>query len=163
MRKLFYARLALDNIRKNARTYIPYILSCVFTVAMTYILYMLPEDPGLTGTRGEITIRSTLVLGSFVVTIFAVIFLFYTSSFLTKRRRKEFGLLNVLGFLPPGLEIAAVEVTREIPCRADVSNLRVLHSSDAHYLENMLEREVSYEVAEKSVEALFEYIKRGAL
>ena len=97
MRKLFYARLALDNIRKNARTYIPYILSCVFTVAMTYILYMLPEDPGLTGSRGEITIRSTLVLGSFVVTIFAVIFLFYTSSFLTKRRRKEFGLLNVLG------------------------------------------------------------------
>ena len=97
MRKLFYARLALDNIRKNARTYIPYILSCVFTVAMTYILYMLPEDPGLTGTRGEVTIRSTLVLGSFVVTIFAVIFLFYTSSFLTKRRRKEFGLLNVLG------------------------------------------------------------------
>ena len=97
MRKLFYARLALDNIRKNARTYIPYILSCVLTVAMTYILYMLPEDPGLTGTRGEITIRSTLVLGSFVVTIFAVIFLFYTSSFLTKRRRKEFGLLNVLG------------------------------------------------------------------
>ena len=163
MRKLFYARLALDNIRKNARTYIPYILSCVFTVAMTYILYMLPEDPGLTGTRGEITIRSTLVLGSFVVTIFAVIFLFYTSSFLTKRRRKEFGLLNVLGFLPPGLEIAAVEVWREMPCRADVSKLRVLHSSDAHYLENMLEREVSYEVAEKSVEALFEYIKRGAM
>ena len=43
------------------------------------------------------TLRSTLVLGSFVVTIFAVIFLFYTSSFLSKRRRKEFGLLNVLG------------------------------------------------------------------
>ena len=56
---------------------------------MTYILYMLPEDPGLTGTRGEVTIRSTLVLGSFVVTIFAVIFLFYTSSFLTKRRRRS--------------------------------------------------------------------------
>ena len=73
------------------------------------------------------------------------------------------GLLNVLGFLPPGLEIAAVEVWREMPCRADVSKLRVLHSSDAHYLENMLEREVSYEVAEKSVEALFEYIKRGAM
>ena len=73
------------------------------------------------------------------------------------------GLLNVLGFLPPGLEIAAVEVWREMPCRADVSKLRVLHSSDAHYLENMLEREVSYEVAEKSVEALFAYIKSGAM
>ena len=75
MRKLFYARLALSNIRKNARTYIPYILSCTLTVAMTYIMYLLPRDPGLTGARGEVTLRSTLVLGSFVVTIFAVIFL----------------------------------------------------------------------------------------
>ena len=56
-----------------------------------------------------------------------------------------------------------MEVTREMPCRADVSKLRVLHSSDAHYLENMLEREISYEVAEKSVEALFAYIKSGAM
>ncbi|HIS03008.1 MAG TPA: PHP domain-containing protein [Candidatus Pullichristensenella avicola] len=72
------------------------------------------------------------------------------------------GLLNVLGFLPPGLDIAAVEVWRALPCALDVSALRVLHSSDAHYLENMLEREVSYEVAEKSVEALFAYIKSGA-
>lgn len=73
------------------------------------------------------------------------------------------GLLNVLGFLPPGLDIAAVEVWREMPCRADVSKLRVLHSSDAHCLENMLEREISYEAAEKSVEALFAYIKSGAM
>ena len=72
------------------------------------------------------------------------------------------GLLNVLGFLPPGLDIAAVEVWRALPCALDVSALRVLHSSDAHYLENMLEREVSYEVAEKSVEALFAYNKSGA-
>ena len=72
------------------------------------------------------------------------------------------GLLNVLGFLPPGLEVAAVEVWRELPCQADVSRLRVLNSSDAHYLENMLEREISYEVSEKSVASLFTYIKGGA-
>ena len=58
---------------------------------------------------------------------------------------------------------AACSAARVTWARADVSKLRVLHSSDAHYLENMLEREVSYEVAEKSVEALFEYIKRGAM
>ena len=69
------------------------------------------------------------------------------------------GLLNVLGFLSPGLEIAAVEVWRALPCPLDVSSLRVLHSSDAHYLENMLEREVFYDVAEKSVAALFEYVE----
>ena len=68
------------------------------------------------------------------------------------------GLLNVLGFLPPGLPVDAVEVTRDMPCAADVSALRVLHSSDAHYIENILEAEVSLEVPEKSVAALFDWI-----
>ena len=69
----------------------------------------------------------------------------------------------MLGFLPPGLDVAAVEVWRELPCALDTSGMRVLHSSDAHYLENMLEREVFYDAAEKSAAALFDYIKRGAL
>ena len=161
MRKLFYARLALDNIRKNARTYIPYILSCVFTVAMTYILYMLPEDPGLTGTRGEVTIRSTLVLGSFVVTIFAVIFLFYTSSFLTKRRRKEFGLLNVLGFLPPQAPFDALEISRALPCPPDpgIPGYPHLHSSDAHRLEDILERQAFLPLDAPTPSAFFDYIR----
>ena len=63
--------------------------------------------------------------------------------------------------VPSTLSSNAVSYTHL--CRADVSKLRVLHSSDAHYLENMLEREISYEVAEKSVEALFAYIKSGAM
>ena len=97
MRKLFYARLALSNLKKNARVYLPYLLSCMLTIAMTYILFLLPRDEGLAGARGEDEVRMLLKFGSFVVSIFAVIFLFYTSSFLTKRRKAEFGLLNVLG------------------------------------------------------------------
>ena len=38
-----------------------------------------------------------LGLGCGVIAIFAVIFLFYTNSFLMKRRKKEFGLFNILG------------------------------------------------------------------
>lgn len=38
-----------------------------------------------------------LTLGNYVIGIFSVIFLFYTNSFLIKRRKKEFGLFNVLG------------------------------------------------------------------
>lgn len=97
MRKLFYARLAFSNLRKNARVYLPFIFSSALTVAMCYILLMLPGDAGLRGVRGEAYLKSTLMLGAWVVGIFAVIFLFYTSSFLTKRRKTEFGLLNVLG------------------------------------------------------------------
>ncbi len=71
------------------------------------------------------------------------------------------GLLNVLGFLPPGMPVDAVEVARAMPCMADVSSLRVLHSSDAHYLENILEAEFDLHIPERSVEALFEWIKSG--
>ena len=38
-----------------------------------------------------------LELGGGVMCVFAVIFLFYTNSFLIRRRKKEFGLYNILG------------------------------------------------------------------
>ena len=38
-----------------------------------------------------------MLMGVWVTAIFAVLFLFYTNSFLMKRRKKEFGLYNILG------------------------------------------------------------------
>ena len=38
-----------------------------------------------------------LGMGSFVMAAFAVLFLFYTNSFLIRRRNREFGLYNILG------------------------------------------------------------------
>ena len=38
-----------------------------------------------------------LSMGSFVMAAFAVLFLFYTNSFLIRRRNREFGLYNILG------------------------------------------------------------------
>ena len=71
------------------------------------------------------------------------------------------GLLNALGFLPPTLPIDAVEVARGMPCAADVSRLRVLHSSDAHYIENILEAEVGLALPAKTTEAVFAWIQSG--
>ena len=38
MRKNYYARLAWDNIRKNAKIYIPYFVTSVLTAAMLYMI-----------------------------------------------------------------------------------------------------------------------------
>jgi putative ABC transport system permease protein len=97
MRNMFYPRLAANNIKNNSKTYIPYILTCVFTVAMYYIMSSLALNEGLKGVMGSETVTYTLGLGRNVIAIFAVIFLFYTNSFLMKRRKKEFGLFNILG------------------------------------------------------------------
>ena len=86
-----YRRLAASTLKKNARTYLPYLLSACGTVAMFYILAYLALNSG-SGTTGLV-----MQLGAVVVGIFALIFLFYTNSFLIKRRKKELGLYGILG------------------------------------------------------------------
>ena len=94
---MMYPRLAFDNIRKNARTYIPYILTCSFTIAMFYIMKSLSLNKGIENVQGGSTILTMLELGTYIIAIFVCIFLFYTNSFLIKRRKKELGLYCVLG------------------------------------------------------------------
>lgn len=97
MRKRFYLRLALDNIRHNRQTYLPYLLTCIGTVAMFYILHALSVNTGIQEMRGDYVLRGLLEMATWVVGFFAVIFLFYTNRFLIRRRKKEFGLYSVLG------------------------------------------------------------------
>lgn len=93
----FYPHLAWDSIRKNKRLYLPYILTCTGMVMMFYIIAFLAGDTMLKKVRGGSFVTQMLGMGTYVIMIFAVIFLFYTNSFLMKRRKKEFGLYNVLG------------------------------------------------------------------
>ena len=97
MNRLLYPKLAANNIKKNAKTYIPYIITCILTVAMYYIMESLSGNQGLKNIYGSVTVTTTLNLGSVITAIFAFIFLFYTNSFLTKNRKKEFGIFNILG------------------------------------------------------------------
>lgn len=95
MNKTFFPKLAATNIKKNSKTYFPYILTCIGTVMMYYIMASLSKNKDI--LKMSESLISMLTMGSFVIAIFSGIFLFYTNSFLIKRRKKEFGLLNILG------------------------------------------------------------------
>ncbi|RMD04089.1 ABC transporter permease [Clostridium autoethanogenum] len=97
MNKLFYPRLAVINIKKNSKTYFPFILTCICTIMMFYIMHAISINKGLDGASGSESLKTLLFLGTIVIGIFSAIFLFYTNSFLIKRRKKEIGLYNVLG------------------------------------------------------------------
>ncbi len=88
-----YGKLALTNLKNNRKTYIPYILTSILTVMMYYIMDGLSRNSSI----GEGNLRLVLVYARAVILIFAVIFLFYTNSFLVKRRKKEIGVYNILG------------------------------------------------------------------
>lgn len=97
MSKFFYPKLAATNIKKNYQTYIPYILTSIGTIMMYYIMKSISLDKGLDSMSGGGSLKTILAMGSFVIGLFSLIFLFYTNSFLIKRRKKEFGLFNILG------------------------------------------------------------------
>ncbi|MCH5303411.1 MAG: FtsX-like permease family protein [Ruminococcus sp.] len=97
MKAGFYPNLAFDGIRKNRRLYLPYIITCVAMVMMYYIMSFLQSTDALSNVRGIETIREMLDFGTWVIAIFSCIFLFYTNSFLIRRRKKEFGLFYILG------------------------------------------------------------------
>ena len=98
MKKLFYPRLAWDGLRKNRQMSLPYLMTCVCMVAMHYILGFLSSPTALALLpRGRSSVETILNLGRIVVLLFSLVFLFYTHSFLIRRRQREFGLYNVLG------------------------------------------------------------------
>lgn len=94
---MFYLKLAFSNIKKNKQTYLPYILTCICSIMMIYILRSISENAGLDTMFGGGQMKFTLDLGNVVMSFFCVFFLFYTNSFLIKRRKKELGLYNILG------------------------------------------------------------------
>lgn len=95
---MFYPRLAWDGLRKNRRLVFPYMLTCICMIAMFYILAFL-ASPEITDLLpiGARTTAEIMTLGSYVIAVFSIIFLYYTNSFLNRRRAREFGLYNVLG------------------------------------------------------------------
>ena len=93
MNNFIYEKLAVTNLKNNRKTYVPYIFTGVLTVMMFYIIDALSRGKGIT----QDTLKICLQYATGVIVVFAVIFLFYTNSFLIKRRKKEIGLYNILG------------------------------------------------------------------
>lgn len=92
-----YPRLAWSGMVKNGRTYGPYLLTCIGMVMMYYILQFLMISDQITAMKGGGVVQEMLSFGSNVFSLFVLIFLFYTNSFLIRSRKKEFGLYNMLG------------------------------------------------------------------
>ncbi|MBS4534760.1 ABC transporter permease [Clostridium sp. D2Q-14] len=97
MNKMFYSKLAINNIKKNKNTYFPYILSSTVIISLFYILHAISQQVVGGNFFGVGTMSTILNFGVYTEGIFSIIFIFYTNSFLIKQRKKELGLYSVLG------------------------------------------------------------------
>ena len=96
MGKLYF-KLAKTNLSNNKPFYIPYIISSIITVAMLYMMSFLSDNKGLNKIMGADSLAIIFRLGVGIIVIFSYILLFYTNSFIIKRRKKEIGVYNILG------------------------------------------------------------------
>ena len=96
-KKSFYPMMALQNIVKNRRFFVPYLLTITGTSAAFYIMCALCTDPGARELEGYQYVQSMMMIGMMVATLFTAGILFYTNGFLMKQRKKELGLYNILG------------------------------------------------------------------
>ena len=92
-----YSRLAFTNIKNNKTLYMPYIISGMVMIAMFYVMMFLNNSKGLGKVPGADALASIMGLGCGTIAVFSYIFLFYTNSFIIKRRKKEVGIYNILG------------------------------------------------------------------
>lgn len=92
-----YPKLAFINIKNNRKFYLPYMLTGMGVTMMFYVMLFLTYNPGLEGSFGGRTVISMLMMGCYIIAIFSAVVLFYTNSFLIKRRKMELGLFVVLG------------------------------------------------------------------
>ena len=96
MGKLYF-KLAKTNLSNNKPFYIPYIISSIITVAMLYMMSFLSDNKGLNKIMGADSLAIIFRLGVGIIVICSYRFLFYTNSFIIKRRKKEIGVYNILG------------------------------------------------------------------
>lgn len=95
--KRLYFRLAVTNLKNNRQFYLPYLLAGMVSTMMFYIMRAIQGSTGIASMRGAGTLSIVLTMGLVIVGICACIFLFYTNSFVMKRRKKELGVYNILG------------------------------------------------------------------
>ncbi len=90
-------RMAANNIRKNGSVYFPYIGISVFAMFTHFVFgFILKNDIMYTLPKGMYAVI-LVQIGYVLLGIIMIPFLYYTNSFLIKRRKKELGLYSILG------------------------------------------------------------------
>ena len=97
MKTGFFSKIAVENLRKNTRLYIPRILAEAGLLGCFYILLTLALDNRLSEALGGSYLKIFMMMGTVIIGLLSFILILYINRFLMKQRKSEYGLYNVLG------------------------------------------------------------------
>lgn len=89
-----FAKLAVVNIKKNRQTYIPYILACLFDVAMLYMMVFINNNAGMKQIRHSEDVLTITSMGVGGDHYFLFYFSFIQQQFSNEKKTKRTGALQ---------------------------------------------------------------------
>jgi putative ABC transport system permease protein len=101
-----FRQFAFNNVIRNKRVYIGHFLSSTFAVIIFFTFGLIANHPALAGNITEISStmnklgKGTFQVSQYIIYIFSMFFILYSVSSFLKKRKKEFGILMMLGLSP---------------------------------------------------------------
>ncbi|MEH6941883.1 ABC transporter permease [Bacillus sp. JJ722] len=102
-----FRQFALTNVKRNTRGYAAYFLSSVFSITIFFIYAAFIFHPDVlseslrieetSNSPSQIALRDTIILAEYIIFSFSFLFVLYSMSAFLHSRKKEFGILNLLG------------------------------------------------------------------
>lgn len=92
-----FRRFAFNNVMRNKRTYAAYFLSSAFSVMAFFVYAVFAFHPDLSGEAVHSNVSTAMHFAEGLIYVFSFFFVLYSMSAFLKTRKKEFGLLVMLG------------------------------------------------------------------
>ncbi|MFC4597829.1 FtsX-like permease family protein [Cohnella hongkongensis] len=92
-----FRRFAYNNVMRNKRTYAAYFLSSAFSVMAFFVYAVFAFHPDMSGENVHSNVSVAMHFSEGLIYVFSFFFVLYSMSAFLKTRKKEFGLLVMLG------------------------------------------------------------------
>ncbi len=90
--------LVKKNVIGNFKNYLLYFLSILFSVVIYYTFVSLQYSKDIqTNVESSDVLRSIFTQASIILILFVAVFIWYSNSFFTRKRKKEIGLYSLIG------------------------------------------------------------------
>ncbi|MGW6194100.1 FtsX-like permease family protein [Bacillus cereus] len=97
-------QFAFKNVTRNARAYFAYFVSSAFSIAIFFSFAVYLFHPKLHMTDVNYALSILMTVSEVIIVFFSFFFLLYSIGTFLKVRKKQFGILTVLGISPKQLK-----------------------------------------------------------
>lgn len=95
--RMSFRLLAWNNLKHNARAYVPYYISSSLMISIFFVYAIFIFHPDVSDAITAANVKKGLQVADLLIFVFSFFFVLYTNNIFVAARKKEFGILTILG------------------------------------------------------------------